>query len=83
MNRNHNVFSETHKYNIETGDVIMAIIDMAKAHLQNVSQRIEELQKQQQLLQSEINQLTTYLTECLKEVQEFEKSNSNTEGDKR
>jgi len=61
----------------------MAIIDMAKAHLQNVSQRIEELKKQQQLLQSEINQLTTYLTECLKEVQEFEKSNSNTGGDKR
>ena len=59
----------------------MAIIDMAKAHLQNVAQRIEDLNKQQQLLQSEISQLSSYLNSCLEEVKEFE-SNTQSTGDK-
>ena len=59
----------------------MAIIDMAKAHLQNVAQRIEDLNKQQQLLQSEISQLSSYLNGCLEEVKEFE-SNTQSTGDK-
>lgn len=50
----------------------MAIIDMAKAHLQNVAQRIEELTKQQKLVQNEIEQLKTYVQVGLSEVQVFE-----------
>lgn len=53
----------------------MAIIDMAKAHIQNVGQRIEELTRQQQLIQSEIEQLKVYVQSAYKEVQDFENSN--------
>lgn len=59
----------------------MALIDMAKAHLQNVAQRIEDLKKQQQVLQTEISQLNTYFNDCIKEVQEFETSNSTKIGE--
>jgi hypothetical protein len=50
----------------------MAIVDMAKAHLQNVVQRIEELTKQQKLIQNEVEQLKTYVQTGLSEVQVFE-----------
>lgn len=56
----------------------MAIIDMAKAHIQNVVQRIEELTRQQQLVQNEIEQLKTYVQTSYKEVQDFETSNEST-----
>lgn len=55
----------------------MSIIDMAKAHVQNVNQRIEELLKQQQLIQNEVENLRTYLENCLKDIQSAESSESN------
>lgn len=52
----------------------MAIIDMAKAHLQNVTQRIEELNKQQSLIQNEIEQLKLYVQNGIKDIQAFEEN---------
>jgi hypothetical protein len=59
----------------------MTVVEMAKAHLQNVAQRIEELTKQQALIQNEIEQLKSYVQNGVKDVQVFEESNSNEEGD--
>jgi hypothetical protein len=50
----------------------MAIIDMAKAHLQNVTQRIEELTKQQSLIQNEIEQLKVYVQNGIRDIKAFE-----------
>ena len=50
---------------------------MAKAHLQNVVQRIEELTKQSGLIQKEIEQLKAYVDDGVKNVQVFEKDTSN------
>jgi uncharacterized protein YnzC (UPF0291/DUF896 family) len=49
--------------------------------LQNVAQRIEELTKQQALIQNEIEQLKAYVQNGVKDVKVFEESNSNEEGD--
>ncbi len=54
----------------------MTVVEMAKAHLQNVAQRIEELTKQQVLIQKEIDQLKSYVQSGVKDVQVFEESNS-------
>lgn len=54
----------------------MTVVEMAKAHLQNVAQRIEELTKQQVLIQKEIDQLKSYVQNGVKDVQVFEESNS-------
>jgi hypothetical protein len=59
----------------------MTVVEMAKAHLQNVAQRIEELTKQQALIQNEIEQLKAYVQNGVKDVKVFEESNSNEEGD--
>lgn len=59
----------------------MTVVEMAKAHLQNVAQRIEELTKQHVLIQNEIEQLKAYVQNGVKDVQVFEESNSNEEGD--
>lgn len=55
----------------------MAVLDMAKAHLQNVSQRIEELTKQQQLIQNEIENLRKYIETGVKDIQDFEGIENN------
>ena len=55
----------------------MAVLDMAKAHLQNVSQRIEELTKQQQLIQNEIENLRKYIETGVKDIQDFEGMENN------
>ncbi len=55
----------------------MAIIDMAKAHIQNVIQRIEELSKQEKVIHGEIEQLKVYVQNCMKEVQDFESTNNS------
>jgi hypothetical protein len=60
----------------------MSVIEMAKAHVQNVLQRTEELAKQQKLLQNEIDQLKVYADKCVSEIQAFENENSK-EGEKR
>ena len=56
----------------------MTVIDMAKAHLQNVLQRIEELNKQQSLIQKEIEQLKIYVDNGVKDIQIFESNESKT-----
>lgn len=38
----------------------MSVVDMAKAHLQNVHSRIEELQNQKSLIEEEIQKLSLY-----------------------
>lgn len=57
----------------------MSIVDMAKAHVQNVTQRMEELTKQQKLIQNEIDQLKVYVQNCINDIQVFEKENSTGE----
>lgn len=54
----------------------MSVVEMAKAHLQNVVQRIDELTKQQGLLQKEVEQLKTYVDDGVKNIQVFEKDTS-------
>lgn len=60
----------------------MSVIDMAKAHLQNVHIRIQELNKQKQLIDDEVNKLQAYITKGLEEIDELEESaeinNANT-----
>lgn len=60
----------------------MSVIDMAKAHLQNVHLRIQELTKQKQLIDDEINKLQAYITKGLEEIDELEETaeinNANT-----
>jgi|688.fasta_scaffold00036_101 hypothetical protein len=77
------VFDSTNGYNKvkEQGEKDMTVVEMAKAHLQNVAQRIEELTKQQALIQNEIEQLKAYVQNGVKDVQVFEELNSNEEGD--
>lgn len=41
------------------------IIDMAKAHLQNVAARIEDLKNQEKVVKEEIEKLTIYLNNGL------------------
>lgn len=50
----------------------MSIVDMAKAHLQNVHARVEELQKQKRVLEDEISKLSMYITKGLEEIEEEE-----------
>lgn len=38
-----------------------AVVDMAKAHLQNVVAKIQELEAQKEILQGEIEKLKVYL----------------------
>ena len=47
---------------------------MAKAHLQNVHIRIEELQKQRQLIEEEITKLKQYIAKGLEEIDEMEEN---------
>jgi len=50
----------------------MSIIEMAKAHLQNVHSRIEELQSQKKIIEEEIGQLSLYISRGLQEITELE-----------
>lgn len=59
-------------YNIANEGGNMTVIDMAKAHLQNVVQRIEDLTKQQGLIQKEIEQLKVYVDNGVKDIQIYE-----------
>ena len=45
---------------------------MAKAHLQNVHSRIEELQSQKKIIEEEIGQLSLYISRGLQEITELE-----------
>ena len=53
----------------------MSIIEMAKAHLQNVHIKIEELKTQKQLIEEEIQKLSLYIAKGLEHIENSEKSN--------
>ena len=55
----------------------MSVVDMAKAHLQNVHSRIEELQNQKLLIEEEIQKLSLYIAKGLEEIEDNDKSVSN------
>jgi len=46
-----------------------AVIEMAKAHLQNVESKIKELESQKNLIQDQINQLHAYLIDANAKLQ--------------
>jgi hypothetical protein len=54
----------------------MSIIEMAKAHIQNVHARIEQLKTQKQAIENEINTLSSYITNGLVDIEEAEQQQS-------
>jgi prefoldin subunit 5 len=50
----------------------MFILDMAKAHVQNVKQRLDELNTQKKNLEEEINKLYVYVQQCIEEINKEE-----------
>jgi predicted nucleic acid-binding Zn-ribbon protein len=50
----------------------MTVLEMAKAHLQNVHIRVEELQNQKRLIEEEINKLSLYIVKGLEDIEELE-----------
>lgn len=51
----------------------MSIIEMAKAHLQNVHNKMEELKSQKQLIEKEIEKLSLYIVQGLEQIESSEK----------
>lgn len=49
---------------------MQAVVDMAKAHLQNVAVKIQELENQKDILQNEIEKLKNYLDSGSKAVEQ-------------
>lgn len=47
------------------------VLNMAKAHLQNVANKIEELENQKNILQGEIDKLKAYLSTGVEHVENF------------
>lgn len=45
------------------------IVDMAKAHLQNVANKIQELEGQKKIVESEIDKLKTYLNDGITKIE--------------
>jgi hypothetical protein len=56
----------------------MSVLDMAKAHLQNVHAKIEDLKLQKNRLEDEIQQLTLYISNGLKAVEDAEKESGTS-----
>ena len=56
----------------------MSVIEMARAHLGNVQKAIADLEQQKNNIQEEINKLTTYLANGMKEI---EKNSPKPEGE--
>ncbi len=54
----------------------MSIIEMAKAHIQNVHARIEQLKTQKHAIENEINTLSSYITNGLVDIEEAEQQQS-------
>jgi hypothetical protein len=52
----------------------MSIVEMAKAHLQNVHMRIEELQGQKKIIEDEINKLSAYVSKGIQDIEEEEEN---------
>jgi hypothetical protein len=57
----------------------MSIIEMAKAHLQNVHSRIEQLKNQKQAIEDEINKLSLYVSNGLNDIDEAETQDKSIE----
>jgi hypothetical protein len=54
-------------------EIKMSVVEMAKAHLQNVNAKIEELQVQKQFIEEEIQKLSIYITKGLEQIENSEK----------
>lgn len=52
------------------------IVEMAKAHLQNVASKIQELNNQKNMLQSEIDKLTKYLNDGIMKMEALNQQDS-------
>ena len=59
----------------------MSVVEMAKAHLQNVHAKIEELKVQKQFIEEEIQKLSLYVAKGLEQIENSEKEVSNEEND--
>lgn len=57
--------------------IMQEIIDMAKAHLQNVASKIQELESQKRILETEIEKLNFYLKEGIMNVEAATKQDIN------
>jgi len=60
----------------------MSVIDMAKAHLQNVHAKIEELKTQKQIIEDEIKKLSLYIAKGLEQIEDSEKADVVEESNK-
>ena len=47
---------------------MVSLNDMAEAHLKNVQAKIDEFRAQQAQIEQEITRLSTYLQECIEEL---------------
>ena len=54
-------------------EIKMSVVEMAKAHLQNVNAKIEELQVQKQFIEEEIQKLSIYIVKGLEQIENSEK----------
>jgi hypothetical protein len=52
------------------------IVEMAKAHLQNVANKIQELTNQKNLIQTEIDKLSKYLNEGIMKIEALNQQES-------
>jgi hypothetical protein len=52
------------------------IVEMAKAHLQNVANKIQELTNQKNLIQTEIDKLNNYLNEGIMKIEALNQQES-------
>lgn len=50
----------------------MSVVEMAKAHLQNVHSRVEDLKNQKKLIEDEINKLSLYIQKGLQDIEDLE-----------
>jgi hypothetical protein len=48
----------------------MSVLEMAKAHLGNVKKAIDDLEQQKNNIDTEINKLTIYLANGMREIEE-------------
>ena len=51
----------------------MSVVEMVKAHLQNVHAKIEELKAQKQFIEEEIQKLSLYIAKGLEQIEASEK----------
>jgi hypothetical protein len=73
LNATNNVLKHAKELIIHKGDN-MNIIELAKAHLQNVFTKIQELEQNKQAIESEIEKLKNYASKGLEVVQQEEKN---------